>query len=393
MLDIALLHQQLDSMGEELRRQATVNEGRLDAAVRLYEIAANDDAALVERFAAFEEISTPPWLVAGPVEPLGTIKRLPPVPGAFTVVATDGSQMAPSHHEIALCYVINVGRILYTYGTGEMPLQDSRPSLHHREGDMRPVIGGRSVALSEEVLGALRDVAERQALVGLAERAVERGHPAVALSDGTLVLWTLEDKPEDVREALLADHLACLDRLRALRVPVAGYLSGSRAMEVANLLRLAACPKERLICEACALESPPCETEHLPLGDRRLWERRLAPGERSPLFASRSAIVSRYGPHRIQFFYLHVGAEIARIEVPAWVAEDAELLDRVHALAFDQAQKGMGYPITLQEAHNQAVVTREDRARFFSLLAGRMQQLGVRVSQSNKQLKKRSGIV
>jgi NurA-like 5'-3' nuclease len=119
----------------------------------------------------------------------------------------------------------------------------------------------------------------------------------------------------------------------------------------------------------------------------------LAPGERSPLFASRSAIVSRYGPHRIQFFYLHVGAEIARIEVPAWVAEDAELLDRVHALAFDQAQKGMGYPITLQEAHNQAVVTREDRARFFSLLAGRMQQLGVRVSQSNKQLKKRSGIV
>ncbi|MOA48017.1 hypothetical protein D3C78_1707040 [compost metagenome] len=69
------------------------------------------------------------------------------------------------------------------------------------------------------------------------------------------------------------------------------------------------------------------------------------------------------------------------------------MLERVHARAFDQAQKGMGYPISLQEAHNQAVVTKEDRARFFALLSMRMQQLGVRVSQSPKQLKKRSGLV
>lgn len=393
MLDMRALHDQLTAMGEALRSQATVADGRLEAAMRLYEAAANDEAQLSARFAEYAALASPPWHLAALAGPLAGRHPLPPHPGPCTVVATDGSQIAPSHHEIAWCYVLNVGRILYTYGTGEPPLQDSRPSLHHREGDMRPTLGSRAVAMSEELLGALRDVQERQALVELAHLAVARRHPAIALSDGTLILWMLEDKPEAVREALLADHLACLDTLRDLRVPVAGYLSGTRAAEVTGLLRLAACPKPRLVCETCALETPPCEAAHWPVSDRRLWESRLAPGERSPLFASRAGILARYGPHRVLFFYLHVGAEVARIEVPAWVAEDAELLARVHALCYDQAQKGMGYPIALQEAHNQAVVTREDRARFFSLLGARMQQLGVRVSQSHKQLKKRTGLV
>jgi hypothetical protein len=81
------------------------------------------------------------------------------------------------------------------------------------------------------------------------------------------------------------------------------------------------------------------------------------------------------------------------VEVPAWVAEDPALLDRTHAIVFDQAQKGHGYPIALQEAHNQAVVSREDRARFFQLLSQRLMEAGVRVAVSNKQLKKRVGVV
>jgi hypothetical protein len=177
-------------------------------------------------------------------------------------------------------------------------------------------------------------------------------------------------------------------------VPVAGYLSNSRSADVVNLLRLVACPKQALECSTCALHEPPCEEGHLPLHDRRVWAQKLRPGERSPLFYSSSPILRYYDDHqKILFFYLHVGSEVARLEVPRWVAEDAELLDRVHALAFDQAQKGLGYPITLQEAHNQAVVSREDRARFFALLSQRMAAAGVPVAVSHKQLKKRAGVV
>jgi hypothetical protein len=74
-----------------------------------------------------------------------------------------------------------------------------------------------------------------------------------------------------------------------------------------------------------------------------------------------------YGEHQIYFCYVHVGTEIARVEVPAWVAENPEKLDSALSLMLAQVQKGYGYPVALAEAHNQAVVRGGDRARFFAL--------------------------
>ncbi|HEY9722958.1 MAG TPA: DNA double-strand break repair nuclease NurA [Oscillatoriaceae cyanobacterium] len=392
MLDIRALNQQIHAMTADLFQQADASSERLEAALALLRRGAAENSPLLERLEAFAALREPPWMVAQPAEALETTRALPALAAPYSVVATDGSQIAPSHHEIALCYLLNVGRILYTYGTGERPLQDSFPQLFHREADMRPSVGRRRVSINEELIAAFRNLHEAKSLVGLAEMACERGHPAIAMQDGTLIQWMLEDKPEDFQDELLEGHLEALNRLRDLRVPVVGYLSSSRATDVVNLLRLVACPKARLECERCAWNEPPCEG-HVPLSDRRMWARRLAVGERSPIFYSTAKILAKYGAHRVAFFYLHVGAEVARLEVPLWVAEDDALLDRVHAYAYDQAQKGMGYPISLQEAHNQAVVSREDRQRFFSLLSQRMQQAGMTVAVSNKQLKKRVGVV
>ena len=50
------------------------------------------------------------------------------------------------------------------------------------------------------------------------------------------------------------------------------------------------------------------------LSDRSLFEHLLKPGERTPVFDSGSRILTAYGMHRIGFFYLHVGAEIAALK-------------------------------------------------------------------------------
>ncbi|GAI97134.1 unnamed protein product, partial [marine sediment metagenome] len=95
----------------------------------------------------------------------------------------------------------------------------------------------------------------------------------------------------------------------------------------------------------------------------------LAEGERSALFISPSKIVEkRYGLHRIYFFYLRVDDEVARVEIPQWVATDKELLNLVHALVLDQCRRGLGYPVALSEAHEQAVVTAADREQFWQLV-------------------------
>ena len=91
----------------------------------------------------------------------------------------------------------------------------------------------------------------------------------------------------------------------------------------------------------------------------------------------------------MHFYYLNAGAEMARVEVPAWVAESPELLELSHAMLIDQCRKGHGYPIAISEAHEQAVVTTKDREEFQLMLEGALQDHRLPVYTSQKNFSKR----
>jgi hypothetical protein len=111
----------------------------------------------------------------------------------------------------------------------------------------------------------------------------------------------------------------------------------------------------------------------------------LAEGQRGPLFVSLSRVnVEAYGPHLIHFFYMRVGREIARVEVPRWVAEERTLLDRVHAVIYDQCARGQGYPVALARAHEQAIVRAADRRAFLSLVEGSLMRAELPTATSLK---------
>ena len=115
----------------------------------------------------------------------------------------------------------------------------------------------------------------------------------------------------------------------------------------------------------------------------------LKPGQRSPVFRSSSKILEAYGRHWIHFFYVHVGQEIGRVEVPEWVVKDQDMLELVHACICDQAEKGQGYPVALSEAHERAVVRSADRESFYRFLRDTYVRNDVRARISTKSLKKR----
>ena len=97
--------------------------------------------------------------------------------------------------------------------------------------------------------------------------------------------------------------------------------------------------------------------------------------------------------HKVYFCHVNVGTEIARVEVPRWVAEDSELFEQSLSIMLAQVFKGDGYPVALAEAHNQAVVRGGDRSRFFSLLEQQMIRAGLRnVGISYKEARKRGSI-
>jgi hypothetical protein len=139
---------------------------------------------------------------------------------------------------------------------------------------------------------------------------------------------------------------------------------------VVNTLRVALCPHDVIdsdkLCGEC--KSRECEAV-AGVQDREIFSSTLAQGERSALFSSQSKIVKdHYGGHWVNFFYLRTDGEIARVEIPQWVAQDKDLLNLTHGLVLDQCRRGQGYPVALSEAHEQAVVTGADRESFWQLV-------------------------
>ena len=175
-----------------------------------------------------------------------------------------------------------------------------------------------------------------------------------------------------------------------------GYVSASRSTEAMNFFRLQTCPFETPNCFVnCSknIERLPCQVIE-PLRDSTLWGHMLLPGQRGPLWKSSLRILDLYDEvQRIYFCYINVGTEIARVEVPAWVAEDTKLFEQSLSLMLAQVHKGYGYPVALAEAHNQAVIRGGDRARFFALLEQQMIRVGLRnVGTSYKEARKRGSI-
>jgi hypothetical protein len=401
-LDLAKVSPQLREMGRSL-----LDRHEAQAARRAYGI------ALLHRWAdRWEELRDLAerrerrQRLASPREPLNTAVDLPLLPADHRVVATDGSQIEPDRHGPAEFYLVNVGWSALRYGPEPDAELASEPTLAYELEELFILDdeGRRRVPVQGSHLAARRAVMELERAVALGE-AFDDGQPLVILQDGTLLLWVLEERPEDfLRDAFLRPYVAALRQCQALGRPLASYISRPRSTEVATLLRSATCDGATDACHPCASAAAPVGLPRrgrtvLPsrpicaldgLHDRFFFEW-LAVGQRSAIFATtlNRSIEAYYGDQRIHFFFLNVGSEIARIEIPAWVAADEDALALVQAVVYDQCRRGQGYPAALTRAHEQAIVRGADRRMVRLLLDSMFSQQGLRAQLSQKESAKR----
>jgi hypothetical protein len=393
MLDLTKLAQQLPDISHHLQQEAAAAQRRIAIAQTLIHQANTRQDTLIE--AATFHRDRIPFAIATPVESLDTRQPIALTSTAHTVVATDGSQISPSHHEIAYCYLLNMGRVVLHYGQSRYPLLDSLPEVVFRPEDL--YVSKLWGIRTEEWMSYRRTITEAETLAELSDavRSEIPDVPLLSLTDGSLIHWFLEDLPPEACDRLLPSLLAAWDRLQAAQIPLLGYVSASRSGEALNFLRLQSCPFEQPDCQShCSDPAPalPCQVFE-PLRDVALWSTLLAPGQRSPLWRSSAPILTAYGAHTIYFCYVHVGSEIARVEMPQWVATTPALRDPALEMLLTQVQKGYGYPVALAEAHNQAVVRGGDRTRFFALLEREMIRAGLNnVGTSYKEARKRGSI-
>ncbi|PSR13489.1 nuclease [filamentous cyanobacterium CCP3] len=410
MLDLMKLARQMQGISQHLSLEAAAAQERVAAARRLLAIAAPRQGELVASAETWGDRA--PFTAAQPTESLQLRAAVATAPEAHTVLATDGSQISPSHHEIAYCYLINVGRVVLHYGQSRFPLLDSLPEVVYRAEDL--YLSRQWGISTEEWMGHRRTVAEAIVLAELGEAVHDSSMapgsgpepvPVLALVDGSLIYWFLEALPGEARDRILPPILDAWERLRRKNIPLVGYLSASRSGEAMNFLRFAACPFLQPDCQTyCGSSSrdgqtPPAAGDRapcggfLPLRDATFWATELAPGQRSPFWRSTASILELYAEHRVYFCYLNVGPEVARVEVPQWVMADEALCKMALSMVLTQVQKGYGYPVALAEAHNQAVVKGGDRSRFFALLEQEMIRAGLKnVGTSYKEARKRGSI-
>jgi hypothetical protein len=415
-LDFQRLAQQLDGLAASLRERAEEGRGRLARALDALHGWADRPEELQNRL---KQANTR-WLLAEPLdERLDAALTAPSVPAGYAVLASDGSHIDLERHSPTPCFVLNMGWACIQYGDRPSADLGSEPTLEHE--DHRLTLTSQNDAsqedrLSGNLLAALRSVREAETLARLVHES-DPTLPTIALLDGTLVLWGLAqaDIRGEVRRLLLDDGIIkALDELKALAeqrpLAVASYISRPNHSEVVHTLRLAVCPLPEgdrphpVDCTRCPREPDgprPCDAVGVG-SDRQLFQALLRPGERSALFRRRhpkggSIEEQYYGDHRVAFFYLRmpegVSDEVARVEMPAWVAQDEAKVSLLHALLLDQCQRGFGYPLALTEAHEQAVITGPEREAFHRLLEEQVAAQGLPAATSAKAFSKRARLL
>jgi len=324
-------------------------------------------------------VSNRPFLWAGATEGLGQAYEPDPIPQAFSVASTDGSHIDVDRHLPIPCALINVGGCIIRYNLRTKSDFFSEPEVYHGEGlylkgDTNVV---DEVYIEGSTLGMLRTVNEIETLTNIIAE-YQDDSPILGLMDGSLILWQVSGPGvhQLVKKRVIDQtFIPAMDKLENLSktktLAIASYVSMPRSTDVVNTLRLYLCQSADEKCSGlCSIRkslSSPCNIVNNIL-DRDVFAVLLKEGQRSSVFSSTSVIMKDYGKHSIFFFYVNNGWEIGRIEVPEWIAKNPDLLSLTHTLILDQCRKGLGYPVAVSEAHEQAVLTASDRRAFQDML-------------------------
>lgn len=364
---------------------------QIDLALTTWETLSQDSAFFSRVAESESSFLLPRWV--------GKLSDIVPIGASlseYVVLGVDGSQVYPERHVSGVgCFVINTGGCVLRYGAHSRADFFSVPQVFIPESFVDD-LGHFSLDMVDlkreecEFVTAF-DKAKQIISQWPGARASGQRPPFIFLFDGSLIFWHLEGKPQEVHDAFLRVYLDNLQKFYDHAIPMAGYISMSKSRELVNLIRIALCRFDKANCIPChgAYTDFPCRAVDA-VTDSHLCSILLPEGTRTTIFYSTSKIVEHYPPHlKPAFFYVNVGSEVARIEVPSWVAHDPSALDLVCAIACDQAHKGRGYPVAIAESHEQAVIRSIDRDFFYHVMSKRSMEHQRRIFMSPKSIKKK----
>jgi len=300
-------------------------------------------------------------------EPIDGSFDAPMMLGRVNIVAADGSQIFPDRHGVALYYLINIGSIIFRHGITRTPEGQTQTYIG---ADDEELYDGDGVVTNSKI-SAQRDLRELEKLKELCEAESKEDKTVALLDNGLLPVFLDRSQDENLWKTFIKKSLELLQSIQNLAsASVAGVVNEPRATHVVSLLHLSTFTNLNLITQDSL---PVFRSTFQHITDAALFKDLLRAGQRSAIFITDSSLNREEykGEQQIHFFYLNVSDNekykvILRVEIPRWVAVDKEKRDLVHAAIYSQCKvmNNAPYPYILTCAHEQAVVTSQDRQLF-----------------------------
>ncbi len=362
------IHIQVKTMGE----QAPLHQERLGARLKqARDIFLGYSNKLDALRTLLETVNKtqPGYRCAIPVkDQLTAVFDLPAKMDPHVLLAADGSQITPSHHDAIEFGVINTG--IFRYTQGEIPREFTISELLYFDD-----IEKSGSLVTEDYISLARDLKERQLL---AKMSAEIEGKVLTLTDGPLEIYG-EPKADREFDRLFSEYLEILRSQASRGTIVAGYVDKPRADLVVRLLELTFNDKKGSAGNGN-------ERPLAGITDSRLFMELLKPGQRSGIFGIQSRSSIKFtGEIALHFFYLNSGREnrpeLARVEIPAWVAQNEKSINLLHASLLEQ-NRLMGnrpYPYALHRAHEIAVVSYQEKSQIGDMLAQEYHRRGIEV--------------
>ncbi|MCL5960668.1 MAG: DNA double-strand break repair nuclease NurA, partial [Chloroflexi bacterium] len=295
--------------------------------------------------------------------------------GGVTTFAVDGSQIQPSKDFSIPVAAIQVAWFENHHSPERAHVKDATVEVIPPE-DLY-VDSGDGYAFSESTVGQRRFCLEVDRLVEYVCEDRGEGPKPLVFLDGSLIVSFAGKLPPESRGAYVRGVVRLLRASEECGVPLVGYVDTTYAKDLTRMLqRVDGLMASQRVHDAQLLSS------------RMQW------GDRSVAWiCAREGILDEYLDAEtgrpfgrgICFAYLKTtsGNPTARIEFPRWLLDKGNL-DQVMDVIRAECIVGNGYPYTIEAADATAVLTAQDRERFYGLFQEFVERNGLNLRFSSK---------
>ncbi len=291
-------------------------------------------------------------------------------------IAVDGSQITPSKEISVPVGAVQIGWFINPHDGGQTYVKDIHFDVlapDELAGEDEEIVG-----FPDWMVNVRRFVLECEKLVETMQAARDQAVKPVCFFDGSLIISFAQHLLPERQRLYVGAVMDLLKASEECRVPLVAYIDTSYANDLAAMLDALTGRRTRQ-----------------RISDGALLRSRMRWGDRSVAYicAREDKVLPMDGRKyydRVCFVYLKTTADRppTRLDLPRWLLEAGEL---AHTLDVVRAECviGNGYPYAVETADGVAVITMQDRERFYRVFQEFAEKEGLPLRFSRKSISKK----